>query len=454
LTLDLDGRDTIAALATASGTGAVAVLRVSGSAAGSLRDRLFVPRRPGAFRPAELRLGDVVDGQPLDEALCAWFPAGRSFTGEPVFELHLHGGLLNTRRVLEALHRAGARPARPGEFTLRAFINGRLDLTQAEAVQQIVSAQSEAALELAQRALRGAAGEVLTPLASTLTELLADLEARLDFPEDDLDPAQRQQLVERVEALRARVRRQRATAATGARLCERPRAVLCGPPNAGKSTLLNALCERDRALTHPEAGTTRDLLEVGLLAGDTELTLVDTAGLRADARGIETEAVARARQAMSQADLRVLVVDASRPLDDDARAALEQLAAPALLVANKRDLGVDPQALAAVGPGALELSALSGAGVEALRAQLRAQLRPSAETLDAGWLVTVERHAELLDRAAAALDQTARLLQHGEAEEVAAQELRRALAALCAITGEDPTEQVLASIFSRFCIGK
>jgi len=459
VSLDLGRVDTIAAPATAPGSGAVAVLRVSGPAAEALRDQVFSPRQVGPYRAAELRLGDVVaaqpePGAPVDEAMCAWFPVGRSYTGEAAFELHIHGGALNTRRVLELLRDAGARLAEPGEFTLRAFLNGRVDLAQAEAVQQIVGARSAAALELAQRDLRGAAGEALRPVVAELTQLLAELEARLDFPEEDLAEPVLEALAARVATLHATIAQQRATAATGARVVERPRVVLGGPPNAGKSTLLNALCEQERALTHPEAGTTRDLLEAPLLAGGLEVTLVDSAGLRAAASGIESEAVTRSRRALTDADVKVLVVDASRPLDEDALAALADWRDDALLVANKRDLDVDPGCRAALGEAAIVLSALQRQGIATLRSAIEARARPPAELLSSGWLVTSVRHAGQLESAEAGLVEALRALRTGEAEEVAALELRRALQALAQITGGDPTEDVLGAIFSRFCIGK
>jgi len=464
MSLDLERRDTIAAVATAQGAGAIAILRVSGPQTDAIRDRIFAPRRPGPFVSARLRLGDLVTTAPaaadavrdrlLDEVLCAWFAPGQSYSSESMVELHIHGGPVNVARCLRAVLDQGARLATPGEFTLRAFLGGRLDLAQAEAVQQIVGARSLAEVQLAQRALRGAIGDALQPIERALVELLAEVEAQLDFPEDELPPAQRAERTAIVARLTQQIQQQCASATTGARLCRRPRVVLGGPPNAGKSTLFNALCGSDRAITDAVAGTTRDVLEVAALVDAVEVTLVDTAGLQPSAAGVSGEAMRRARHAAQDADLLLLVFDGARPLDDSARHVLQEATPDRLHLANKIDLGGHAATLAALGPDALAVSALTGAGLAALRQTIAQRLAPAQAAIDLDWIVINERHAGLLEQAATALRDAGSALAQQQPDEVLALELRRALLALSAIVGGDPTDQVLRSIFDRFCIGK
>lgn len=464
MNLDLARRDTIAAVATAHGAGAIAIIRVSGPQTAAIRDRIFAPRRPGPFVSAQLRLGDLVPAgvaaagavreQALDEVLCAWFAPGQSYTGEAMVELHLHGGPVNVGHCLRAVLDQGARLATPGEFTLRAFLGDRLDLAQAEAVQQIVGARSLAELQLAQRALRGAIGDALQPIERVLLALLAEVEAHLDFPEDELPPEQQAERAATVARLTDQLEQQRASAATGARLCQRPRLVLSGPPNAGKSTLFNALCGIDRAITDAVAGTTRDVLEVPALIEAVEVTLVDTAGLQPTASGVSGEAMRRARHAAQDADLLLLVFDGAAPLDETAQQVLQQAAPGALRVANKIDLDGCPGTLTALGADARAVSALTGAGLGELRRAIAQRLAPARAALDRDWIVINERHASLLEQAAAALRDAGSALAQRQPDEVLALELRRALLALAAIVGGDPTDQVLHAIFDRFCIGK
>jgi tRNA modification GTPase len=455
VSLDLHAQDTIAAVATAVGPGAVAIVRASGPTAEALRERVFEPRHAGAWEQARLRLGDVRDpddGAPLDEALAAWFEAGRSYTGEPLLELQVHGGAVNARRVLDAVLRAGARLAEPGEFSYRAVRAGRLDLSQAEAVQQIVAARSEAAWLLGQRALRGAAGQSLRPLRERVVQLLAEVEASLDFVDDELelDPAAwGRELAALCSELRALLQTH-----DGARaLLEQPRVVLRGPPNAGKSTLLNALARCDRAIVHPTPGTTRDVLEHACTVDGRELVLVDTAGLREAADAIEVEAMARAQRAAEGADLRLLIVDASAPPDAGCRQLLDALGPRDLLVLNKNDLGVD-RAWGGLGGAGCAVSARSGQGLDALRQQIAERTAAPVELLARGWVVTTERHARLLGQGVDGLQQALHGVQAGAAGELVAQALRGALDALDAIVGGDRVDDTLQAIFSRFCVGK
>ncbi|MFH1811976.1 MAG: tRNA uridine-5-carboxymethylaminomethyl(34) synthesis GTPase MnmE [Pseudomonadota bacterium] len=453
--MDLRARDTIAAVATATGPGAVAIVRASGPAVRTLRDMVFVPRQAGAWSHARLRLGEVrdpVDGTLLDEGLAAWFEAGRSYTGEELLELQVHGGTLNARRVLEAVLSTGARLAEPGEFSFRALRSGRLDLSQAEAVQQLVAADSETARTLALRALRGSAAQTLAPLRELGVEVLAAIEASLDFGDDEvtLDSARlQQQLAALLEALAEL----RATHHGAQALLERPRVVLTGPPNAGKSTLLNALARSDRAIVHATPGTTRDVLEHGCTVDGQALILVDTAGVREAVDDIEAEALVRARRAVESADLCLIVIDASLSASDDTLRAMDAARPGDLVVLNKSDRGFQT-VWAALGEYGCRVSALTGEGLELLRARIAQRTRAPAELLARDWVVTTQRHALLLDEAAQWVERSRQELAQAQAPELVAESLRRGLRALEHIVGGDLGEDTLRAIFERFCIGK
>lgn len=465
MNLDLGRQDTIAAVATATGNGAIAIVRVSGPEANKIRDRVFVPHAQQPWKNAQLRLGDLVwphkssadapkPGERVDEVLLAWFDQGRSYTSEPSLEINVHGGGLNTQRCLQAVLRAGARIAEPGEFTWRAFVAGRIDLSQAEAVQNIVSARTEAALKVAQRALAGAASQALAPLQQDLIALLAEVEAGLDFPEEDFPESLLHELAQRSRTLRQQIEQLLASASSASRLNERPRVVLVGPPNAGKSTLLNALTLSERAITHTQPGTTRDLLEVPLALDDDEVTLVDTAGLRETEDEIEHEALRRTRSSVLQADVRVLVVDGSVPVDDDFKQAQETAGAEAILVINKADLGRHGDWKKLADQHAISLSSRTGDGLSTLRQRLRQAIAPSKNVLDQNWLVTLGRQADELKLSAEALGEVEQAIVQQQGEEVLALELRRALDGLSRVLGREVGDAVLHNIFARFCVGK
>ena len=425
---------TVFAPASGSGRSAVAVLRLSGPSVGpmleALAGRLPVPRR------ASLRtLRAPHSGEKLDRALVLWFPAPASYTGEDCAELHLHGGNAVLEGVASALVAVGARPAEPGEFTRRAFLNGRMDLLQAEAVADLVDAESSAQRRQALAQLEGKLGDIYRGWADRLLALLADAEAAIDFSEDGVaDPDN----AAAIAGLRAEMRVHLADEHRGERLREGLTIVVAGPPNAGKSTLVNALVGREVAITAPTPGTTRDALETRIVLGGVPLTLVDTAGLRESSDPIEAEGVRRARARLSAADLVISVADATAP----APFALD-VAAPVLALANKTDLAPPPAGTD------LAVSALTGAGL----AELRTRLARTAERLarnDGPPPLTRARHRSALLEAEAALAAAA----SAAAPELRAEDLRTALAALGRITGAVGVEDILDRIFSTFCIGK
>jgi tRNA modification GTPase len=441
--------DTIAAIATPPGTGAVALIRVSGPDAFGVAHRASL-RAPGPPRTATLRTILDSAGRILDHTLTTAFTAPASYTGENTVEITTHGGRLVTRRVLDRLIECGARQARPGEFTERAFLHGKLDLTQAEAVMDLISAQSDLALRAAQEQLHGRLGKITESLRSDLISLVAHLEAWIDFPEEDIHPDTGAALDDRLASILSRTSSLLATADQGRILREGLRTVICGLPNAGKSSLLNTLLGTDRAIVSNTAGTTRDTIEEMLVVDSVPLRLIDTAGLRAAGDSIEEEGIRRAHLEATRADLRILVADASLPPD----AALPPTLPPApreILVLNKADLGIHPLWHY---PDAIPLSCHLGSGIDALHHRIR----ELADLGEADWgehsVAVNARHRDCLRTAATALTRARELIATAAAPEIAALELRDALQALGEIAGKIDSEEILGEIFSRFCIGK
>jgi tRNA modification GTPase len=455
-TLDLQCKDTIAALLTGSSDGVVAVVRISGPDAVRVRERVFRKRRPGPFRAATLHRGDVMeDGRASMEALCATFPGTASFTGEPCVEIQGYGGRINAERLLARVLACGARLAQPGEFSLRAFLHGRMGLDQAEAVAGLLTAQSTQAAREAERLRHGVLARALEPLREGMLALLAETEAHLDFPEDGLPEsrrdAQRMLCLEMADTLRGLQRggdRLR-------RMLEGARVVLWGAPNAGKSTLLNALCGEPRAIVDEQPGTTRDVVEVHLIWDGMPITLVDTAGVRVGGNRVEEEGIRRSHAEADRADLVLCCVSAE---DAGTGFMAPPGKRPVLVVETKNDLasahGAAPGAARRLGAECLPVSAQSGEGLPALRAQVLSMLGGGTRPHD-GTVVATARQADLLDRSARALRECVRARDATEPEEVAAQWLRIAAEALGEVSGRAmPPEEVLGAIFGRFCIGK
>lgn len=458
---DLTRKDTIAALATAPQPAAIALVRVSGDDAERIRDRVFRPHRGRPPRPFVATLGHVLDasaaeGPPIDEALCTFFPAGRSYTGEATFELSLHGGPSRTASTLRSLVAAGCRLAEPGEMTLRAVLTGRMDVTQAEAVHQLVSARSDEAARVALQNLAGGLSAQLHPLRGSVIDALAELEARLDYPDEELGESATSTLIAQLDESVRTLDRLLGGAVLGRRLLEGARVVLFGAPNAGKSTLLNALVGEERALVHESPGTTRDVLEAETTVQGIPTILVDVAGIREEAgiHPVEAMGIARARAELLRADLVLYVVEL--PPGEDLASHLAALdipphEAPALTVLTKSDLA--PLALPAPA-GSLRVSARTGAGVADLREGIARSLGVSGGVRGDEALLAGQRQRLEVEAARASLVEAARSLRAGEVHEVVASELRSAGRAIDRLLGTRLDDDVLNVVFSRFCIGK
>ncbi len=451
--------ETIAAIATPPGQGAVALLRVSGDGALEVASRVFRPSKaPGApgvsFDASELRprmqtFGAIVDGgSVVDEVLVTVFRAPASFTGEDVVEIGCHGGSLVTRRILELLLRSGAVAAGPGEFSRRAYLNGKLDLTQAEAIMDLIGAQSDLAMKAAARQLEGRLGERIRELHSQLLDLLAHLEAYIDFPEDDISPDTGDVMLGRMQGAMDELNRLLATALQGRVLRVGARTVLSGAPNVGKSSLLNRLLGFERAIVSPVPGTTRDTLEETVMVRGWPLRLVDTAGLREGADALEQEGIERARRQLEQADLVLGVFDGTLPAPEGAL--LEE--ARMVRVLNKADW---PEHSSWSKVPAVRISCVSGQGMDDLEAAIEARLRGGLGLADAENDVAINaRHQDCLRRSLGFLEAAAKGLQEGLPPEFVAEELRAALDSSGEVVGKSNTEDLLGRIFSSFCIGK
>ncbi|HET6397915.1 MAG TPA: tRNA uridine-5-carboxymethylaminomethyl(34) synthesis GTPase MnmE [Pseudoxanthomonas sp.] len=442
--------DTIVAIATAPGAGGIGIVRLSGpralEIARALAGRALPPRRA-------VRAGFADGaGEPIDDGIVLAFPAPHSFTGEDVAELQAHGSPVLLRRLVERCGELGARPARPGEFSERAFLNGKLDLVQAEAIADLIAAADLRAARAARRSLDGAFSRRVDAIAAQLLRLRIHVEAAIDFVDEPIETLGLPQVAAGLDALRGHLQALLAEAERGRRLRDGLHAVLLGPPNAGKSSLLNALAGDARAIVADVAGTTRDVLRETVRIDGLELVLADTAGLREGGDAIEREGMRRARAELDRADLALLVVDARAP--DGDRAALAEAAAAVpqrLWIHNKADLL--PPAAPPVPVGELRVSALTGEGLEALHAALRALAAGGAPDAAEGEFSARARHLDGLRRTLDHCDAAGGQLHAGHLE-LAAEELRLGHDALGSITGKVTADEVLGHIFASFCIGK
>ena len=439
-------KDTIAALATAQGEGGIAIVRISGRRAEECLQRLFVPSC--TFESHRMYYGHLMqDGQMLDECMAVLMRSPRSYTREDVAEIHLHGGSFVAGSVLKALYAQGIRPASAGEFTKRAFLNGRIDLSRAEAVMALISAEGGRAARAAVRQLSGGVSSFIQTAQEKLLQLLSGVAAAIDYPEEITFEEAAGEMTQGALALANEL--ENACDERGARIARSGlEVVLCGCPNVGKSSLLNALSREEVAIVTDIPGTTRDILRSDMLLSGLKVRFVDTAGLRQNTDAIETIGVEKAKKAVASADVAVVVLDASRPLQPQDETLLRDTEdMPRIIVLNKWDLP------AVLNPGDFEnavcVSAAKGQGMDRLEEKIVAFGAGAGESE-----LTQERHMALAREAAAALRRAAQACRDGEAVDVAAVELNEALHVLGRITGDQVDEKLLDDVFSRFCVGK
>jgi tRNA modification GTPase len=445
--------DTIAALATPVGTSAIAVVRASGPQAGDLVRAIFdaapVPRVAQHADYRDLR------GALVDDVLFTFFAAPNSFTGEDTVEISCHGNPFIAQKILEDLLARGSRVAEAGEFSRRAFLNGRMDLSQAEAVMDLIHARSERALAAANQQLRGALGRQMDSLIKQLVNILAIIEAYVDFPEEDLPPEDRQAVLRQLDELLAGANRLLATNRYGELLREGIKTVILGEPNAGKSSLLNRLLGRDRALVSPEPGTTRDYLEERVVIGSHWLRLIDTAGLNPDATSLEKRGIDKTFEQAAEADLFLWVIDSTHALPVlPASLAARMTPVNTIAVFNKIDLPPAQRGNLPRPFPVANISALHGAGLEVLQGAVT-KLAESFHVEIGDELIAINaRHSHALNEARTALVEARTKLTASEPSELVASDLRVALEAFGQVSGKIDNERVLDQLFASFCIGK
>ncbi|MDH5762900.1 MAG: tRNA uridine-5-carboxymethylaminomethyl(34) synthesis GTPase MnmE [Nitrospinota bacterium] len=456
--------DTIAAIATPVGEGGIHIIRISGEEALAIATGMFQPQggaKAADLEPQRVHYGmliDPTDKQPVDEVLLLCFRAPHSFTGEDVIEIQCHGGAYVSSKILQLVLDQGARPAEPGEFTRRAFTNGRLDLSQAEAVADVIHAASDKALTSALAQLKGQLSDKLNTLYNELLQVLGQLEAAIDFPEEGLEFVQKQQLEQRIQGTSDQIKRLVDSYRQGKIYREGLKVALVGKPNVGKSSLLNALLQEDRAIVTPHPGTTRDTLEERVRIKDIHITIVDTAGLRHQPGEIEEMGIERTRHALAQADLALVIFDASHALDTNDALLIKEVAdKKKLVLLNKSDLptAIDPNALLKQlkRDSAIRLSATTGEGLNELKDALY-QSALGGRIAGEAVVITRERHRQALAEAQSALTRVSQSLQEDRSEDLVAVDLNIALEHLGGILGKTFVDDLLDQIFNDFCIGK
>lgn len=455
----LQATDTIVALSTPHGRSGIGIIRLSGAHALELSRAIIGDDQfePEPFRVSLKNLHDLESGQVLDRALVTYFKSPHSFTGEDVIEFSCHGSPPLLLRLIDLLLHAGARAAEPGEFTLRALSNGRLNLSQAEAVRDLIEAQTLAAVQQAARQLDGELSHRLRPIKEALLNIIVPLESAVEFVEDDLPEDVTARVLQQLDDLVAQLDRLSNTFGSGRLLKDGLKVTLVGRPNVGKSSIFNYLLARERAIVTEIPGTTRDTLSEVINLNDVPVLLTDTAGLRTSTDRIERLGIEKTQQALVDADLVLVVLDGSQPLTEEDRDILNQASSSRfLIVFNKKDLdGFSNERIppSVNGARAISLSAKTGEGFASL---CDAMLEPfkSHETNETGFLITNARHFDLLRRAADSLKISRDLLQNSSSEELSLTGLHDALRFLGEITGETTPEDILSQIFATFCIGK
>ncbi|HUF04337.1 MAG TPA: tRNA uridine-5-carboxymethylaminomethyl(34) synthesis GTPase MnmE [Aridibacter sp.] len=450
--------DTIVALSTPLGRSGIGVIRLSGEGAHSIVKKLTVG--DADLEPRHATLAGIVDpltGEMIDEAVVTYFKAPHSFTGEDIVEISCHGSPVLLRQVIDICLHLDARLAEPGEFTLRALANGRIDLSQAEAIRDLIDSNSIAMTRQAVRQLRGEFSHTLGPLKDKLLDVIIVLESALEFVEDDLPEAQTERLAGELREVSKELGRLASTYKAGKLLREGLRVALVGRPNVGKSSLFNALLGQDRAIVTEIPGTTRDQIHESFTIRDIPVSLIDTAGMRETIDTVETIGVERAKRAMADADVVVVVLDASEELNAEDLEVLEAARDLNRIIAvNKIDAGSANgllEGLAAESSTTVRISAKMAEGLEDLQDAIVGPFSPE-DVESSGFLVSDARHHDLLRRAKEEVDSSLPLLEQGTSEEIVLVGLHNAIRYLGEITGETTTEDMLTRIFLTFCIGK
>ena len=450
--------DTIAAIATATGEGGIAIIRISGPQALAVADRVFhCHGKPPSQRPTHtITWGHIVDQkQTLDDGLLLIMRAPRSYTCEDVVELQCHGGTVTPRQILRAVLQAGARMAEPGEFTYRAFINGRLDLVQAESVNDLIRSRSERAARLAREQMEGHLSSQFNSIYQQLVTVAADLEATLDFPDDELPTTVLPEIAKRIEFIILQINEMLKHWQDGHRLREGLSVVIAGRPNVGKSSLLNVLLGKERSIVSHQPGTTRDFIEENYLMDGVPLRIIDTAGLRETACSVEQEGIRRAYEQLKKADIYLYLIDASKPLPAEDLNHISQLPKDrCIIVLNKVDLGKIPVSEFLKDYKKCDVSILQYIGIEEIKEIIKDIISKFIKSESLPDAVISERHYHHLNKARHELRNGISSINDKNDQLIAAHHVRQAIDLIGMITGNNATEDILSAIFSKFCVGK
>ena len=459
--------DTITAIATASGEAGIGIIRISGPDAGPILQKIFRYRSGNTMKelvPRRMIYGMIVepDGHEIDEAMVVFMPAPHTYTGEDVTEIQCHGSAIALRRILSLVMDCGAAPAERGEFTKRAFLNGRIDLSQAEAVIDVIQARSRAGSDAAVAQLSGRLSERIREIRKNMADLIADIAVRIEYPEEDLEEIAYQTILKSLQSIMEDIEALADTAQTGRVLKDGMRISIVGRPNVGKSSLMNALLQEDRAIVTDIPGTTRDTIEEYADLGGIPVRLTDTAGIRDSEDTIERIGIERSREAIETADLVILMTDRSQILTEEDRAIFPLLKDKrCIVVMNKSDReAVLDQAsiLEASGVPAdtpvIVMSAVSRDGIRELIDEIHRFVYGGEIKMEQDIMIADARHEQLLKEAAGSLEDARFMLENGEALDFAESDIRTAWMLLGEITGESVTDDIVNEIFSRFCLGK
>ena len=455
--------NTIVAISTPPGEGGVAVIRISGNDAHFFLRKIFIPKGKGGFSERRFSFGRIVDPdtkETVDETLCVVMNAPATYTGENLAEIHCHGGYLVPKKIVGLLIDLGAVLASPGEFTKRAYLNGKMDLAQAEAVSDIINAQTEQSLRYAEAQLRGTLSNSINELKDQLLDVLAEIEATLDFPEEDIDPVTKDRLRTTAESVENKLLTLLKSYDTGRMFRDGVSMVILGKPNVGKSSILNCLLQTQRAIVSSEAGTTRDFIEEKISISGIPVVVTDTAGIRDSSDQVEKLGVQLSMKKATEAEFILVVLDQSEEFDSQDEKILNTATKKKhLIVLNKADLEsklekTAPRPLFG-GKSVVKTSAVTMKGIEDLRQSIFKNLVESQNLVDAGEMVITNlRHKESIRKAVDYLRDFLQVLQRDQYPEILSVEIKSAINSLGEITGEITTEDILGRIFSRFCIGK
>ena len=448
---------TIAAISTPIGHGGIGIVRVSGDDALKIIEKVFVPKNKGKFKPYTLKFGNIINeqGNVLDQVLISYFKAPKTYTGEDICEVNCHGGLIVTKQILDLLLRNGAVMAEPGEFTKRAFLNGKIDLTQAEAVIDLINSKSAKENSASVKQIEGFLGERIKEIKRDIVDLLVDIEANIDYPEYDVEEVRRERIETVLQGSISKIEKLEATFESGKVLREGVNTAIIGKPNVGKSSLLNALLKENRAIVTEIAGTTRDTIEEYVTIKGIPLKLIDTAGIRDTSDVVENIGIEKSKKAIDEAELVLLILDATSDLTAEDRALLELINDKKhIVLINKIDAGSKVSEADLDDDNIIRISIKNGDGLDLLESKIENMFELCALDSENDVVLTNSRHQALILKAKEGIINALNSAKNGLPLDMLSIDISEAIQKLGEITGETVSEEVISGIFAKFCLGK